>query len=181
MVLSFPESAGVPSASHLDREIEELLAEAAQAERDNRPLPMDLKLQNEVDIRKDMLSTIAWAKAEIEHTTGRSPPGATDCWLLAYGQVKSAIVVTDDLGMHTLAADAGLKVWHGFELLAKLRTAKIVDNDLVREIYDALERNGDMTETWHQAKHTDLYDSIVNADVPGSEGDSIAARPASTK
>jgi len=116
-----------------------------------------------------------------KYTTGRSPPGATDCWLLAYGQVKSAIVVTDDLGMHTLAADAGLKVWHGFELLAKLRTAKIVDNDLVREIYDALERNGDMTETWHQAKHTDLYDSIVNADVPGSEGDSIAARPASTK
>jgi len=34
-------------------------------------------------------------------------------------------------------------------------------------------------------KHTnmfDLYDSIsVNADVPGSEGDSMAARPASMK
>jgi len=33
-----------------------------------------------------------------------------------------------------------------------------------------------------KANTYDLYDSIsVNADVPGSEGDSIAARPASTK
>jgi hypothetical protein len=84
---------------------------------------------------------------------GRSPPGATDCWLLAYGQVKGAIVATDDLGMHTLAEEVGLKVWHGFELLAKLKSAKVVDNDLVRDIYDALERNGDMTETWRKAKH----------------------------
>lgn len=91
-----------------------------------------------------------------KYTTRRSPPGATDCWLLAYGQVKGAVVVTDDLGMHTLAADAGLKVWHGFELLAKLKTAKVADNDLVRDIYDALERNGDMTETWRSAKHTEF-------------------------
>ena len=87
---------------------------------------------------------------------GRSPPGAADCWLLAYGQVKDAIVATDDLGMHTLAAEVGLKVWHGFELLAKLKSAKVVDSDLVREIYDALERNGDMTETWRRAKHTEF-------------------------
>ena len=87
---------------------------------------------------------------------GRSPPGAADCWLLAYGQVKDAIVATDDLGMHTLAAEVGLKVWHGFELLAKLKSAKVVDSDLVREIYDALERNGDMTETWRSAKHTEF-------------------------
>ena len=91
-----------------------------------------------------------------KYTTGRSPPGATDCWLLAYAQVKGSIVVTDDLGMHTLAADFGLKVWHGFELLAKLRSAKVVDNDLVREIYDALERNGDMTETWRKAKRNEF-------------------------
>ena len=49
---------------------------------------------------------------------GRSPPSATGCWLLAHGLVKGAIVVTDDLGMHTLTAQAGLKVWHGFQLLA---------------------------------------------------------------
>lgn len=109
----------------------------------------DLKLVQDV-----LLGTVQLDVAK--YTTGRSPPGATDCWLLAYGQVKSAIVVTDDLGMHTLASDFGLKVWHGFELLAKLRTAKIVDNDLLREIYDALERNSDMTETWRRAKHEDF-------------------------
>ena len=91
-----------------------------------------------------------------KYTTGRSPPGATDCWLLAYAQVKGSIVATDDLGMHTLASDFDLKVWHGFELLAKLKTAKVVDNDLVREIYDALERNNDMTVTWRNAKHSDF-------------------------
>jgi hypothetical protein len=109
----------------------------------------DLKLVQDV-----LLGTVQLDVAK--YTTGRSPPGATDCWLLAYGQVKGAIVATDDLGMHTLAADFGLKVWHGFELLAKLKTAKVVDNDLVREIYDAMERNGDMTETWRKAKHDEF-------------------------
>ncbi len=109
----------------------------------------DLKLVQDV-----LLGTVHLDVAK--YTTGRSPPGATDCWLLAYGQVKGAIVVTDDLGMHTLAAEAGLKVWHGFELLAKLKTAKIVNNELVREIYAALERNSDMTETWRKAKHTEF-------------------------
>jgi hypothetical protein len=47
-------------------------------------------------------------------------------------------------------------------LLAKLRTAKIVDNDLVRDIYAALERNGDMTETWRQAKHT-MFERIFGS------------------
>ncbi len=106
----------------------------------------DMKLVQEV-----LLGTV---QLDIDKYTshGRSPPGATDGWLLAYGQVKDAIVVTDDLGMHTLAAEAGLKVWHGFELLAKLKSAKVVDNDLVREIFDALERNSDMTEAWRKAK-----------------------------
>ena len=58
--------------------------------------------------------------------------------------------------MHTLAADAGLKVWHGFELFAKLKTAKVVGNELVRDIYDALERNEDMTDTWRKAKHDEF-------------------------
>jgi hypothetical protein len=31
-----------------------------------------------------------------------------------------------------------------------------VDNDLVREIFDALERNNDMTDTWRNAKHKDF-------------------------
>jgi predicted nuclease of predicted toxin-antitoxin system len=110
----------------------------------------DMKLVQEV-----LLGTV---QLDIDKYTshGRSPPGATDCWLLAYGQVKGAIVVTDDLGMHTLAAEVGLKVWHGYELLAKLKSAKVVDNDLIRDIYDALERNSDMTETWRAAKHNEF-------------------------
>ena len=107
----------------------------------------DLKLVQDV-----LLGTVQLDVAK--YTTGRSPPGPTDCWLLAYGQIKGAIVVTDDLGMHTLAAATGLKVWHGYELLAKLRTAKVVDSDLVRQIYAALESNQDLTETWRRAKHT---------------------------
>ncbi len=42
-----------------------------------------------------------WVLSDVDRYTsgGRSPPGQTDCWLLALGQVKSAIVVTDDLGI----------------------------------------------------------------------------------
>ena len=105
---------------------------------------------------QDVLLGMVQMEVDKYTSHGRHPPGATDCWLLAYAQVKNAVVVTDDLGMHTLASEAGLKVWHGFELLAKLKTAKVVDNELIREIYDALERNGDMTETWRQAKHREF-------------------------
>lgn len=105
---------------------------------------------------QDVLLGMVQMEVDKYTSHGRHPPGATDCWLLAYAQVKNAVVVTDDLGMHTLASEAGLKVWHGFELLAKLRTAKVVDGDLIREIYDALERNGDMTETWRKAKQKEF-------------------------
>jgi predicted nucleic acid-binding protein len=85
---------------------------------------------------------------------GRSPPGPTDCWLLALAQVKSAIVVTDDLGMHALADDFGIAIWHGYELLDKLRSAKVVERLLIREIFEALETNGDLPKTWLEAKHS---------------------------
>ncbi len=87
---------------------------------------------------------------------GGSPPGPTDCRVLAFGQVRSAIVVTDDLGMHALAREFRIPVWHGFELLAKLRSAKKVNDEQVRDIYAALEANGDLTATWRAAKHTAL-------------------------
>lgn len=97
-----------------------------------------------------------WVLAEPGRYTsaGRSPPGPTDCWLLALGQVKPAIVVTDDLGMHALAHDFSISVWHGYELLNKLRSAKVVDGPLVREIFEALEVNGDLPKSWHEAKHS---------------------------
>ena len=70
--------------------------------------------------------------------------------------ILPAIVVTDDLGMHELAREFNIGVWNGFDLLAKLRTAKMVNDDLVREIYAALEANGDLTATWREARHTVL-------------------------
>lgn len=88
-------------------------------------------------------------------TGGREPPSSVDCRVLAFTQVRSpAIVATDDLGMHELSKDFGITIWHGYELLAKLKTAKIVDNDLVRAIYEAMENNRDLTKTWADAKHT---------------------------
>lgn len=88
-------------------------------------------------------------------TKGRSPPSPTDCRVLAFGQIRPAIVVTDDLGMHELARMVGIDdIWHGPELLKKMLSAKLIDNVLVREIYAALEVNNDLTATWVQAKHS---------------------------
>lgn len=89
-------------------------------------------------------------------TGGRQPPSDTDCRVMAFGQVREAIVVTDDLGMHLLADDFEIPIWHGWQLLAKMRTAKVVSNDLVREIYEALETNEDLTRTWADAKHSEF-------------------------
>jgi len=85
---------------------------------------------------------------------GRSPPSPTDCFILAFGQIRPAIVATDDLGMHQLAKDFSIPIWHGHELLKKMLSAKCINNDLVREIYDAIETNNDLPRTWKEAKHT---------------------------
>ena len=76
--------------------------------------------------------------------------------MLAFGQVREAIVVTDDLGMHQLAEDFEIPIWHGWQLLSKMKSAKVVSNDLIREIYEALEENGDLTRTWAEVKHTEF-------------------------
>ena len=46
------------------------------------------------------------------------------------------------------------RIWHGFELLDKLRSAKVVDASLIRDFYAALEANGDLPRSWREAKHT---------------------------
>lgn len=115
-------------------------------------LTKDEKIQ--VDAAQSLL--MGWVQLDLDrfNSFGRSPPGFADCWLLAFGQIRPAVVVTDDLGMHELAKDfREIKVWHGYQLLAKLRTAKVVNDALVREIYAALEANGDLTRTWREAKH----------------------------
>ena len=87
-------------------------------------------------------------------TKGRSPPSYVDCRVLAFGQIRPAIVVTDDLGMHELANMLDIEIWHGPELMKKMLGAKAITNDLVRKIYSALEANNDLTETWVEAKHS---------------------------
>lgn len=86
----------------------------------------------------------------------RSPPSSVDCRVLAFGRIRPAIVVTDDLGMHQLATDFefGDSVWHGHELLKKMLSAKVIDANVVREIYDALETNDDLPRTWREVRHT---------------------------
>lgn len=97
-----------------------------------------------------------WVLSDVSSymTNGRSPPSQVDCAVLAFGQIRPAIVVTDDLGMHKLASDFELAVWHGPELLSKMRSAKMISNEKVREIIEAMEANGDVTATWTEAKHT---------------------------
>lgn len=85
---------------------------------------------------------------------GRSPPSYTDCYCLAFGQIRTAIVATDDLGMHRLARDFDIAIFHCHDVLKKMHTAKLIDNDKVREIFEALEVNGDLTQSWRAAKHT---------------------------
>jgi hypothetical protein len=122
-------------------------------ERLSKQLRLNAVDKNAIQLVQGVLLGIVQQDIEKYITHRRSPPGRTDCWLLAYAQVKNAIVATDDLGIHTLAGETGLKVWHGYELLAKLRSAKVVDNEMIREIYAALEANNDLTDTWRKAKH----------------------------
>lgn len=126
------------------------------AERDAKQVRLTDDEKRQLDIARSVLRGHVLAEVDVYTTGGRQPPSDTDCRLLAFGQIRDAIVVTDDLGMHRLAEDFELTVWHGWELLAKLRSAKKVDHDLIREIYDALERNGDLTATWIEAKHTEF-------------------------
>ncbi len=86
----------------------------------------------------------------------KTPPSPADCYILAFGQIRPAVVVTDDLSMHQLAEEFDRKklVWHGHELLHKMLSGKHIDKQLVAEIYEALEVNGDLPGSWREVKHT---------------------------
>lgn len=124
------------------------------AERSASKIRLSFKEKETILSTRDFLLSHVASDALRFTEKGRSPPGITDCWLLAFAMTRSAIVVTDDLGMHLLAADFDIPVWHGYELLKKMHSAKIIDSALVREIYGALEVNGDLTQTWIDAKAT---------------------------
>lgn len=82
----------------------------------------------------------------------KTPPSPVDCRVLAFGQVREAIVVTDDLSMHQLTREFDISVLHGYELLKKMLTAKMVAKSQVQDIYAALQANGDLPKTWQTAK-----------------------------
>lgn len=107
-----------------------------------------------IEAMQSVLRSHVLENTEAYTTLYRSPPSPTDCFCLAFGQVRPAIVVTDDIGMHKLAKEFELQVWYGHELLKKMLTAKKVDRELVIEIYEALEANGDIDGGWLSAKHT---------------------------
>jgi len=86
----------------------------------------------------------------------KTPPSNTDCRVLAFGQIRSAIVVTDDLSMHQLAGEFAIPVWHGHELLKRMHTAKMITSDQIREIFEALDLNGDLPDTWKKARHIEF-------------------------
>lgn len=115
-------------------------------------LSRDEKAQ--IDVVTSVLRSHVLENAAAYTSQGRAPPSPTDCFILAFGQIRPATVVTDDLGMHLLAKDFDIPVWHGHELLKKMLSAKLIDNDLVREIYGALENNDDLPQSWRAAKHT---------------------------
>ncbi len=52
--------------AQIEKEIEQLLADAKKAESDHEELPVGLNFQKEIGIRKDLLTGIAEAKAKIE-------------------------------------------------------------------------------------------------------------------
>lgn len=126
----------------------------------NERLATRMRLSRDEREQLDAAASVlhGWVLQDVQRfmVHGRTPPGATDCRVLAFGQLRPAVVVTDDLGMHELAREFDVAVWHGFELLAKMRTAKLVSNEQVREIYAALEANGDLTASWRAARHTAL-------------------------
>lgn len=93
---------------------------------------------------------------------GRSPPSPTDCRVLAFSQIRTSIIVTDDIGMHILAGDFNINVWHGYELIKKMLDTNQIDAALVENIFQALENNGDMTKSWKDAKHTVFSDIFGN-------------------
>ncbi|UFH49322.1 hypothetical protein [Pseudomonas sp. KNUC1026] len=129
-------------------------AEDLAAERLAKRIRLSGEEKAQLEVAQSVLRGWVLMNSAIYTTGGRSPPSPTDCRVLAFGQIRNSVVVTDDLGMHTLAADFDISVWHGPELLEKMLTAKLIDNCQVKSIFDALELNGDLTRTWRDAKHT---------------------------
>ena len=87
-------------------------------------------------------------------TLNRNPPSPTDCFILAFGQIRPAIVVTDDLGMHLLARDFDIPVWHGHELLKRCSARNALKTCWCVKSMRPWRNNNDLTDSWRAAKHS---------------------------
>lgn len=125
-----------------------------KAERSSKQIRLGKEEREKIEAASSVLRAHVLEHAQDYTTRGRSPPSPTDCFLLAFGLVREAIVVTDDLGMHKLADEFEIVVWHAYDLLKKMLSAKAIDKELIREIYTALENNNDYPLSWREAKHS---------------------------
>lgn len=80
----------------------------------------------------------------------KNPPSNVDCDVLACGQedVLGALIVTDDESMLKLGKLFDIACISSNQLLKIMLSAKIIDKAKVREIFEALYRNGDMPQRW---------------------------------
>lgn len=123
-------------------------------ERKARAIRLSAGEKLNIDNTSSVLRNYSTRNARSFMGNGRSPPGPTDCWVMAVAAERQWIVATDDAGMHRLGEEFGIEVWHCCEVLKKMLSAKLIDNAKVREIYEALERNGDLPAQWVTFKTT---------------------------
>lgn len=128
-------------------------------ERNAKTMRLSKQEKEDLDITVSVLQGIVEQNISIFTRSGRSTPSPVDCRVLAFGQIRPAIVATDDLGMHELANLVDIKIWHGYELLHKMLSAKIIHRILVQDIYAALDANNDLPASWVAAKHT-IFEKI---------------------
>lgn len=83
---------------------------------------------------------------------GGSPPGETDCYVLAVAIELSCSLASDDEPLCRLAADHGIEAIRCYEVVHRLHAAKKLTSLEVVELYEALERNGDLTRRWIEAR-----------------------------
>lgn len=84
----------------------------------------------------------------------RSPPGETDCQVLAVAMEKAWCVATDDESIHLLGKEFEVRCFYGFDVLHKLLSASMLTKETIIEIFEALEGNNDLPARWVESKET---------------------------
>ena len=129
--------------------------EDPEVARDRRTHRVRLSKEEKVkhEVATGILHEFVLDNADLFAARHQSPPSRVDCRVLAFAQVKGAVAATDDNGMHTLAKEFDIKICYGHESLRRMWTSKMIGTPLVKEIYEALENNRDLPQSWAEAKH----------------------------